>query len=76
MRVTVLWFVRESMFQDETEHRGEKPKVSNCGRNMHRMRTDGKSIVQLAPVAHLGAVCVIRGRIKIRLLNKIDHLHF
>jgi hypothetical protein len=47
MRVTVLWFVSESMFQDEIDHRGSTRKVSISGRNMHRMRSDGKSIVQL-----------------------------
>jgi len=30
--------------------------------NIDRMRTDGKSIAQLAKDAHLGPVCVIRGR--------------
>jgi len=29
---------------------------------MHQIWTDGKSIVQLAKEAHLGPVCVIRGR--------------
>jgi hypothetical protein len=35
------------LIQDVIDHRGEKRKVMICGRNMHRMRTDGKSIVQL-----------------------------
>jgi len=34
-------------FQDVIDHKGDKRKVLICGRNMHRMRTDGKSIVQL-----------------------------
>jgi hypothetical protein len=34
-------------FQDEMKHRGEKPKVLTCGRNIHRMGTGGKSKVHL-----------------------------
>jgi len=43
--------------------RGDKRKVLICGRNMHRMRTNGKSIVQLASVALRYAEHVISGRI-------------
>ena len=35
------------LIQDVFDHGGDKRKVLNCGRNMHRIRTDGKSIVQL-----------------------------
>jgi hypothetical protein len=34
-------------FQDEVLHNKGSGKLSICGRNIHRMRTDGKSIVQL-----------------------------
>jgi hypothetical protein len=32
---------------DVIDHRRDKRKVLICGRNMHRMRTEEKSIVQL-----------------------------
>ena len=44
MRLTVLWFVREPIFQDVIDHRGDKRKAMICGGTMHRMRTDGKPI--------------------------------
>jgi len=51
-----------SLIQDALETVPLCPNLSISGRNMHRMRTDGKSTVQLAKVAHRTMVCVMSGR--------------
>jgi hypothetical protein len=44
--------VPEFRIQDELETMLLRPNLSISGRNMHQIWTDGKSIVQLARVAH------------------------